>query len=150
MDSLELRKMSIENAKLTLEQYKDMETEDEYHYYDDKSMDDVVSSISKQVNGGGNLSLSYDDFLKEIVQYLDKEKEVLNQMALTEDKKKGIQTLLDWVESDEMYRIGSREMEGYMIIDQLKKILLIEGYDKIDRELLNNLRGLYTKGNSNV
>lgn len=124
-----------------------METEDEYFYYDDKSMDDVISSISKRVNGS---NLSYNDFLKEIVQYLDKEKEVLNTMALTEDKKKGIQTLLDWVESDEMYRIGSREMEGYMIIGQLKKILLIEGYDKIDRELLNNLRGLYTKDNSNV
>lgn len=124
-----------------------METEDEYLYYDDKSMDDIVSSISKRVNGGG---ITYHDFLKEIVQYLDNEKEVLNQMALTEDKKKGIQTLLDWVEKDEMYRIGSREMEGYMIIDQLKKILLIEGYDKIDRELLNNLRGLYTKGNSNT
>lgn len=124
-----------------------METEDEYLYYDDKSMDDIVSGISKRVNGS---NISYNDFLKEIVQYLDNEKEVLNQMALTEDKKKGIQTLLDWVEKDEMYRIGSREMEGYMIIDQLKKILLIEGYDKIDRELLNNLRGLYTKGNSNT
>lgn len=124
-----------------------METEDEYFHYDDKSMDDTVSNISKRPLGD---NLSYDDFLKEIVQYLDKETEVLNHMPLTEDKKKGTQTLLDWVKKDEMYRIGSREMEGYVIIAQLKKILLIEGYDKIDRELLNDLRGLYTKGNSNT
>ena len=118
--------------------------------------DDIGSILAKRINGG---SLStYDSFMKEITKYLDDEllKELStpvlknNRMALTDDKKKGIQTLLNWVDKDEMYRIGSREMEGYMIIDQLKKILLIEGYDKIDKELLNNLRGLYTNEHTKV
>ena len=66
-------------------------------------------------------------------------------MKLTEDKRKGIETLLAWIEPLRDYRIGSREIGGDVIIDQLKKVLLIEGYDKVDKELLNHLRGLYGK-----
>jgi hypothetical protein len=89
--------------------------------------------------------------LDEIEKYLiskDIESMTPNEnsiMKLTEDKRKGIETLLAWIEPLRDYRIGSREIGGDVIIDQLKKVLLIEGYDKVDKELLNHLRGLYGK-----
>ena len=84
---------------------------------------------------------TYKKLLKEIEEYIEKEE----VMKLTADKRKGIQTLLDWVQPKRDYRIGSREVGGDIIIDQLKKVLLIDGYDKVDKELLNGLRGLYGK-----
>ena len=150
MDSQELRQMSIENAKLALDQakqtnYKYMETKDD--------MNDILLSIDK--DWGKYLAHSgsetYKSLLDEIEKYLiskDIESMTPNEnsiMKLTEDKRKGIETLLEWIEPLKDYRIGSREVGGDIIIDQLKKVLLIDGYDKVDKELLNNLRVLYGK-----
>jgi hypothetical protein len=95
---------------------------------------------------------SYDwkDYLdtngSDTYKYLLEEIEKLsNKIGLTEDKKRGIKTLLAWVDPLKDYRIGSREIGGDIIIDQLKKVLLIDGYDKKDKELLNGLRELYGK-----
>jgi hypothetical protein len=140
MDSKELRQMSIENARIALEQaktIKDMETKDDLatllgnNNYDWKDYLDT--------NGGD----TYKYLLKEIEDYISKERKSV--MKLTEDKRKGIETLLAWIEPLRDYRIGSREIGGDIIIDQLKKVLLIDGYDKVDKELLNNLRVLYGK-----
>jgi hypothetical protein len=69
--------------------------------------------------------------------------DMANSTKLTDEKKKGIQTLLAWVKGDNLYKIGKRTMEGTTIIDQLKKVLLLEQYDNTDKELLNELRGIY-------
>lgn len=89
-----------------------------------------------------NGSDTYKHLLKEIESYIEKEQRV---MKLTEDKRKGIEILFAWVEPLKDYRIGSREVGGDIIIDQLQKVLLLEEYDKRDKELLNGLRGLYGK-----
>ena len=150
MDSQELRKMSIDNAKMALDQakqtnYKHMETKDE--------LDEMLLSIDR--DWGKYLaacgSATYKTLLDEIEKYLitnEIESMTPNEnsiMKLTEDKRKGIETLLAWIEPLRDYRIGSREIGGDVIIDQLKKVLLIEGYDKVDKELLNHLRVLYGK-----
>ena len=88
-----------------------------------------------------NGSATYNYLLKEI----EKLETEMKQMKLTEDKRKGIEILLAWVEPLKDYRIGSREVGGDIIIDQLQKVLLLEEYDKRDKELLNGLRGLYGK-----
>lgn len=140
MDSQELREMSIENARIALEQaktnYKHMETKDDLATLLGSSNYDWKEYLD--TNG----SDTYKYLLKEIESYIEKEQKV---MKLTEDKRKGIETLLAWVEPLKDYRIGSREVGGDIIIDQLKKVLLIEGYDSKDKELLNSLRGLYGK-----
>ena len=120
-----------------------METKDE--------LDEMLLSIDR--DWGKYLAASGSATYKSLLDEIEKlvianeiESKTPNEnsiMKLTEDKKKGIETLLAWVEPLKDYRIGSREVGGDVIIDQLKKVLLIEGYDKVDKELLNNLRGLY-------
>lgn len=116
---------------------KDMETKDDLATLLGSSNYDWKEYLD--TNG----SDTYKYLLKEIESYIEKEQKV---MKLTEGKRKGIETLLAWVEPLTDYRIGSREVGGDIIIDQLKKVLLIDGYDKVDKELLNNLRGLYRNG----
>ena len=148
MDSQELRKMSIDNAKIALDQakrVKEMETKDE--------LDEMLLSIDR--DWGKYLAASGSATYKSLLDEIEKlvianeiESMTPNEtsiMKLTEDKRKGIETLLAWIEPLRDYRIGSREIGGDVIIDQLKKVLLIEGYDKVDKELLNHLRGLYGK-----
>ena len=148
MDSQELRKMSIDNAKIALDQakrIKEMETKDE--------LDEMLLSIDR--DWGKYLAASGSATYKSLLDEIEKlaianeiESMTPNEnsiMKLTEDKRKGIETLLGWVVKDAVYRIGSREIGGDVIIDQLKKVLLIEGYDKVDKELLNHLRVLYGK-----
>jgi|LakMenEpi03Aug12_release.lakeMendotaPanAssembly.Ray.scaffolds.fasta_scaffold361042_2 hypothetical protein len=148
MDSDELRQMSIDNAKLALDQakrIKEMETKDE--------LDEMLLSIDR--DWGKYLAASGSATYKSLLDEIEKlaianeiESMTPNEnsiMKLTEDKRKGIETLLAWIEPLRDYRIGSREIGGDVIIDQLKKVLLIEGYDKVDKELLNHLRVLYGK-----
>ena len=146
MDSQELREMSIENARMALDQskrIKEMETKDE--------LNEMLLSIDKDWSKYLSVSGSdtYKHLLDEIEKYLiknDIESMTPNEnsiMKLTEDKKKGIETLLAWVKEDNLYKIGKRTMEGTTIIDQLKKVLLLEQYDNTDKELLNELRGIY-------
>lgn len=84
-------------------------------------------------------------YIEPLLEEIEKLKTEVKQMKLTEGKRKGIEILLAWVEPLKDYRIGSREVGGDTIIDQLKKVLLLEEYDKRDKELLNSLRGLYGK-----
>ena len=148
MDSQELRQMSIDNAKMALDQakrIKEMETKDE--------LDEMLLSIDR--DWGKYLAASGSATYKSLLDEIEKlvianeiESMTPNEnsiMKLTEDKRKGIETLLAWIEPLRDYRIGSREIGGDVIIDQLKKVLLIEGYDKVDKELLNHLRVLYGK-----
>jgi hypothetical protein len=149
MDSQELRKMSIDNAKMALDQAKRVKEEKEMETKDE--LDEMLLSIDR--DWGKYLAASGSATYKSLLDEIEKlvianeiESKTPNEtsiMKLTEDKKKGIETLLAWVEPLKDYRIGSREVGGDVIIDQLKKVLLIEGYDKVDKELLNNLRGLY-------
>ena len=142
MDSDKWRKMSLDNAKLAIEQsnkIKKMETED-YISYNDWS-----GYLT-------NHSTKYQSLMEEIAKYTQKSisdeyddlvKGISNTTKLTDEKKKGIQTLLGWVKKDNLYKIGNRTKEGTTIIDQLKKIILLEQYDSMDKELLNELRGIY-------
>jgi hypothetical protein len=149
MDSDELRQMSIDNAKMALDQAKRVKEENEMETKDE--LDEMLLSIDR--DWGKYLAASGSATYKSLLDEIEKlvianeiESKTPNEtsiMKLTEDKKKGIETLLAWVEPLKDYRIGSREVGGDVIIDQLKKVLLIEGYDKVDKELLNNLRGLY-------
>ena len=149
MDSGELRQMSIDNAKMALDQAKRVKEENEMETKDE--LDEMLLSIDR--DWGKYLAASGSATYKSLLDEIEKlvianeiESKTPNEtsiMKLTEDKKKGIETLLAWVEPLKDYRIGSREVGGDVIIDQLKKVLLIEGYDKVDKELLNNLRGLY-------
>ena len=151
MDSDELRQMSIDNAKIALDQAKRIKEENEMETKDE--LNEMLLSIDrdwgKYLAASG--SATYKTLLDEIEKYLitnEIESMTPNEnsiMKLTEDKRKGIETLLAWIEPLRDYRIGSREIGGDVIIDQLKKVLLIEGYDKIDKELLNHLRVLYGK-----
>jgi hypothetical protein len=149
MDSQELRKMSIDNAKMALDQAKRVKEEKEMETKDE--LNEMLLSIDR--DWGKYLAASGSATYKSLLDEIEKlvianeiESKTPNEtsiMKLTEDKRKGIETLLAWVEPLKDYRIGSREVGGDVIIDQLKKVLLIEGYDKVDKELLNNLRGLY-------
>ena len=67
-------------------------------------------------------------------------------MKLSEEQKKGILTMLAWVEGfEEIYLRRDRVREKEVIKDQLLKVLLLNEYDKVDRELLNDLRTAYLK-----
>ena len=70
--------------------------------------------------------------------------------GLSVEKRNGINTLIRWVECNSAfldYKIGSRSIEAYIVLDQLKKILIIDSYDRTDKVLLNDLRTLYIKDN---
>ena len=73
-----------------------------------------------------------------------------NTVVLSVEKRKGINTLIRWVECNSSfldYKIGNRSIEAYIVLDQLKKILIIDSYDRTDKVLLNDLRTLYIKDN---
>jgi len=142
MDSDKWREMSLDNAKLAIEQsnkIEKMETKDNITFGD---WNDYLT----------NHSTKYQSLMEEIAKYTQKSisdeyddlvKGISNTTKLTDEKKKGIQTLLGWVKKDNLYKIGNRTKEGTTIIDQLKKIILLEQYDSMDKELLNELRGIY-------
>jgi len=142
MDSDKWRKMSLDNAKLAIEQsnkIEKMETKDNITFGD---WNDYLT----------NHSTKYQSLMEEIAKYTQKSisdeyddlvKGISSTTKLTDEKKKGIQTLLRWVKKDNLYKIGNRTKEGTTIIDQLKKIILLEQYDSMDKELLNELRGIY-------
>ena len=67
-------------------------------------------------------------------------------MKLSEEQRKGILTMLSWVEGfEEIYLGRDRVREREVIKDQLLKVLLLDEYDKVDREWLNDLRKAYLK-----
>ena len=67
-------------------------------------------------------------------------------MKLSEEQRKGILTMLNWVDGfEEIYLRKDRVRDRLVIKDQLLKVLLLDEYDKVDRELLNDLRTAYLK-----
>ena len=67
-------------------------------------------------------------------------------MKLSEEQRTGILTMLNWVEGFEEIYIGrDRVRERVVIKDGLLKVLLVDEYDKVDREWLNDLRKAYLK-----
>ena len=67
-------------------------------------------------------------------------------MKLSEEQRKGILTMLHWVDGfEEIYLRKDRVRDRLVIKDQLLKVLLLDEYDKRDRELLNDLRKAYLK-----
>ena len=67
-------------------------------------------------------------------------------MKLSEEQRRGILTMLSWVEGfEEIYLGRDRVRERVVIKDGLLKVLLLDEYDKVDRELLNDLRKEYLK-----
>ena len=58
-----------------------------------------------------------------------------------------IHTLLEWVNGiGDIYIHKDRLRDEAFIRDQLNKVLLLGGYDRKDRELLNDLRRLWIDG----
>ena len=67
-------------------------------------------------------------------------------MKLSEEQRRGILTMLSWVEGfEEIYLQRDRVREREVIKDGLLKVLLLDEYDGTDRELLNDLRKVYLK-----
>ena len=67
-------------------------------------------------------------------------------MKLSEEQRKGILTMLNWVDGfEEIYLRKDRVRDRLVIKDGLLKVLLLDEYDKVDRELLNDLRTAYLK-----
>jgi hypothetical protein len=67
-------------------------------------------------------------------------------MKLSEEQRKGILTMLAWVDGfEEIYLRKGRVRDRLVIKDGLLKVLLLDEYDKVDRELLNDLRTAYLK-----
>jgi predicted nucleotidyltransferase len=67
-------------------------------------------------------------------------------MKLSEEQRKGILTMLAWVDGfEEIYLRKDRVRDRLVIKDGLLKVLLLDEYDKVDRELLNDLRKEYLK-----
>lgn len=67
-------------------------------------------------------------------------------MKLSSEQRLGIHKMLSWVEEhDDIYLRVDKVREKEFLKDQLLKILLLDEYDKRDRELLNELRTAYLK-----
>jgi hypothetical protein len=68
-------------------------------------------------------------------------------MILTKEQREGIHKMLNWVNSgdEDIQLSGDRIRDRGFIKDQLLKVLLLDEYDKVDRELLNSLRRIYLK-----
>jgi hypothetical protein len=68
-------------------------------------------------------------------------------MKLSSEQREGILKMMNWVE--EIYLRNDKLMYGEFLKDQLLKILLLDEYDGRDKELLNELRTMYLKGEKN-
>jgi len=133
-DSDELREMSINNAKLALEQYKDMETKD------------------IDINGGWENylaanSVTYQSLLKEIESYIktDAEREAaigIENTQLTDVSRRGVEKLLGWLKGDKGFYMNS-EYGIRSSIEMLERILESGCYSASDRKVLNTLREEY-------
>ena len=67
-------------------------------------------------------------------------------MKLSKEQREGIHKMLSWVEGfDEIYLRRDKVREREVIKDQLLKFLMLGEYDRVDRELLNDLRIVYLK-----
>ena len=65
-------------------------------------------------------------------------------MKLSAEQRRGILTMLGWIEGfEEIYLGRDRVRPKEFIKDQLLKILLLDEYDRRDRDLLNDLRTAY-------
>jgi hypothetical protein len=72
-------------------------------------------------------------------------------MILSAEQREGVHKMLSWVETHEgaLYEIkGDRVRDKEYIKDQLLKVLLLDEYDKRDKELLNAIRKVYLDSNS--
>ena len=70
-------------------------------------------------------------------------------MKLSSEQRLGIHKMLSWVEGmDEVYLRKDKVRDKEFLKDQLLKILLLDEYDKRDKELLNELRKAYLDSNS--
>ena len=66
-------------------------------------------------------------------------------MKLSKEQRDGIFKMLGWLDTYEgAIRLSSdRVREKEIVKDQLLKVLLLDEYDKKDKELLNSLRKIY-------
>ena len=65
-------------------------------------------------------------------------------MKLSKEQREGVLKMLGWIEGfEEIYLGRDRVSPKDFIKDQLLKILLLDEYDRRDRELLNDLRTAY-------
>ena len=136
-DSDELREMSINNAKLALEQYKNMETK---------------GDLSYTINGGWENylaanSVTYQSLLKEIESYIktDAEREAaigIENIQLTDESRRGVEKLLGWLKGDKGFYMNS-EYGIRSSIEMLERILESGCYSASDRKVLNTLREEY-------
>ena len=70
-------------------------------------------------------------------------------MILSTEQREGIHTMMSWLRTyeGEIRLSGDRVREKEFIMDQLLKVLLLDEYDKRDKELLNALRMVYLREN---
>jgi hypothetical protein len=70
-------------------------------------------------------------------------------MILSTEQREGIHKMMSWLRTyeEEIRLSGDRVREKEFIMDQLLKVLLLDEYDKRDKELLNALRVVYLREN---
>jgi hypothetical protein len=70
-------------------------------------------------------------------------------MILSAEQREGIHKMLSWVNSGDgdIQLSSDRVRDREFLKDQLLKVLLLDEYDKRDKELLNALRMVYLREN---
>ena len=125
MDSKELREMSIQNAKLAVEQYERL--------YRDLNM--VYGS-----------STPYDEIIKELKEQND----MMDRIHYLDDAGfGGLTKMCEWIENTYskygyVSILGKQEFVDYYI-QTIKKILVLRQYTDEEKQILNELRTRYIK-----
>lgn len=107
---------------------------------EDLLVSDVFKEYMKK-HTNGSIGDSYKALLKEMESYIEKE---LKDVHLTDETRGGVKRLMDWVDEKQLYGIGGKTVWGDEIKRGLKKIILLDRYSIEDKELLNELRKIYS------
>jgi hypothetical protein len=111
----------------------------------DKDIEDLlVSDVFKEYmkkHTNGSIGDSYKALLKEMESYIEEE---LKDVQLTDETRGGVKRLMEWVDEKQLYVIGGKIVWGDEIKRTLKKIILLDRYSIEDKELLNELREMYS------
>lgn len=107
---------------------------------EDLLVSDVFKEYMKK-HTNGSIGDSYKALLKEMESYIEEE---LKDVQLTDETRGGVKRLMDWVDEKQLYGIGGKTVWGDEIKRTLKKIILLDRYSIEDKELLNELRKIYS------
>lgn len=107
---------------------------------EDLVLSDVFKEYMKK-HTNGSIEDSYKALLKEMESYIEKE---LKDVLLTDETRDGVKKLMYWVDEKQLYVIGGKTLFGDEIKRTLRKIILLDRYSIEDKELLNELRTMYS------